>query len=452
MCAKKKKNENEIVQCMKIVLKKCVNYDNNKARKLIKDLNYYTAKACTKGILMYYLHEKELREQKIMDKNERKEYDLKKYGKTFGSVVYDEMKELFPLAQTGNINAIKQQLIESAWNGNMEDIFNYKANLPCFRLNTPYVMIDKNFVITHEENKWYVTLSLLSLEGKKQYEMKSQERFKFLVDKLGGHEKSTLNKILTGEYKQCISQINISKKGKIELSISYKFKKEIIKEYDKDRVLGIDLGIVNVATMSIYDTKKDNFDYMGYKEGIIDGKELITYRQKMYNLRRSLSSARKVSGKGTSGHGRKTKMAKLENLRNKVHNFNDLYNHKVSRYIVNLAKKRNCGVIQMEDLSKATKEVTDRFLKEWSYYDLQTKIEYKSKKEGIKVIKVNPKYTSKRCSKCGCIHKDNRDCKNNQAKFKCVICGYELNADINASRNIAIPFIDEIIENTEILE
>ena len=451
MCAKKKKNENEIVQCMKIVLKKCVNYDNNKARKLIKDLNYYTAKACTKGILMYYLHEVELRKLGIIDKNERKEYDLKIYGKTFGNVVAGEMKELFPLANTQNIDAIRQQLIENAWNGNMKDIFNYKATLPCFRLNTPYVMREKCFVITHEENKWYVTLSLLSLEGKKQYGMKGNEKFKFLVDKLGGHEKSVLNKILAGEYKQCTSQINISKKGKIELSISYKFKKEIINEYDKGRVLGIDLGIVNVATMSIYDTKKDNFDYMGYKEGTIDGKELIAYRQKMYNLRRTLSSARKVAGKGTSGHGRNTRMTKLNNLGNKAHNFNDLYNHKVSRYIVNLAKKRNCGVIQMEDLSKATQDVTDRFLKEWSYYDLQTKIEYKAKMEGIKVIKVDPKYTSKRCSKCGCIHKDNRDCTKDQAKFKCVICGYELNADINASRNIAIPHIDTIIENTEVL-
>ena len=105
----------------------------------------------------------------------------------------------------------------------------------------------------------------------------------------------------------------------------------------------------------------------------------------------------------------------------------------------------------MEDLSGATANVNEKFLKEWAYYDLQNKIEYKAKEQGIEVIKVNPKYTSKRCSKCGCIHEDNRDCKNNQANFTCKICGYHENADINASKNLSIPYIDKIIEETEVL-
>lgn len=452
MCAKKKKADNEFVQCVKIVLKECVNYDDKKVRKLIKDLNYYTAKVCTKGVLMHYLHEVELRKLGIMSNDDRKEYDLKIYGKSFTSVIEDEMKALFPLANTKNISSMRQNLIDGSWNNNKNKIFNYQATLPCFRLNTPYVIKNDSYKITHEDDKWYVELGLISKESKKDFGMKANERFKFLVDKLGGHEKSVLYKILSGEYKQCSSMINISKrKGKIELSISYKFKKEKITEYDKNRILGIDLGIVNVATMSIYDINKDSFDYMGYKEGVIPGDELDTYRKKMYNMRRKLSSARKVAGKGTSGHGRNTRLAKLNDLRDKAHNFSDLYNHKVSKYIVSLAKKRNCGVIQMEDLSKATQDVTDRMLKEWSYYDLQTKIEYKAKMEGIKVIKVDPKYTSKRCNKCGCIHKDNRDGAKDQAKFKCVVCGYEVNADVNASRNISIPHIDKIIEETEIL-
>ena len=37
------------------------------------------------------------------------------------------------------------------------------------------------------------------------------------------------------------------------------------------------------------------------------------------------------------------------------------------------------------------------------------------------------------CSKCSCIHDDNRD---SQEEFKCVHCGYEDNADINAAKNI----------------
>lgn len=105
----------------------------------------------------------------------------------------------------------------------------------------------------------------------------------------------------------------------------------------------------------------------------------------------------------------------------------------------------------MEDLSKATANTNERMLKDWSYYDLQSKIEYKAKELGIEVNYINPKYTSKRCSRCGCIHNENRDGQKDQARFECKICGYKENADINASKNISIPNIDNIIEDTEIL-
>lgn len=79
------------------------------------------------------------------------------------------------------------------------------------------------------------------------------------------------------------------------------------------------------------------------------------------------------------------------------------------------------------------------------------KIEYKAKEFGIDIIYINPKYTSKRCSKCGCIHINNRNGKVDQAKFECKVCNYKDNADINASKNISTPNIDKIIEDTDIL-
>ena len=51
-----------------------------------------------------------------------------------------------------------------------------------------------------------------------------------------------------------------------------------------------------------------------------------------------------------------------------------------------------------------------------------------------RVEKVNPAYTSQRCSACG--HVD-RDSRKSQARFRCTACGYAANADVNAARNIA---------------
>jgi transposase len=51
-----------------------------------------------------------------------------------------------------------------------------------------------------------------------------------------------------------------------------------------------------------------------------------------------------------------------------------------------------------------------------------------------RVEKVNPAFTSQRCSACGHIASSSRE---SQALFRCVACGYTCNADVNAARNIA---------------
>jgi putative transposase len=51
-----------------------------------------------------------------------------------------------------------------------------------------------------------------------------------------------------------------------------------------------------------------------------------------------------------------------------------------------------------------------------------------------RVEKINPAFTSQRCSACG--HVDGKS-RESQAVFLCTTCGYACNADVNAARNIA---------------
>jgi putative transposase len=51
-----------------------------------------------------------------------------------------------------------------------------------------------------------------------------------------------------------------------------------------------------------------------------------------------------------------------------------------------------------------------------------------------RVEKVNPAYTSQRCSQCGNVDADSRK---SQALYVCTSCGYSCNADVNAARNVA---------------
>lgn len=61
-------------------------------------------------------------------------------------------------------------------------------------------------------------------------------------------------------------------------------------------------------------------------------------------------------------------------------------------------------------------------------------IDYKASKAGGQMIKVDPRHTSQTCSTCGHIDALSR---RNQSEFCCVACGFTLNADVNAARNIA---------------
>jgi putative transposase len=57
----------------------------------------------------------------------------------------------------------------------------------------------------------------------------------------------------------------------------------------------------------------------------------------------------------------------------------------------------------------------------------------KAESAGRHVIAVDPRHTSQRCAECGHVAAGNRV---TQAEFRCLACGHQAHADINAARNI----------------
>lgn len=134
------------------------------------------------------------------------------------------------------------------------------------------------------------------------------------------------------------------------------------------------------------------------------------------------------------------KMGKLANHfrrkyrgRKKCGNFMRDLDHKLSRGIVNYCLKNNCG-IALERLKgirpkKGKGKKLNGLLHSWSFFRLQTFIQYKAKLAGVPVVFVDPSYTSQACSRCGEI--GNRK----EKTFKCS-CGHVDHADANAAFNI----------------
>lgn len=176
--------------------------------------------------------------------------------------------------------------------------------------------------------------------------------------------------------------------------------------------LGVDLGIVNIATTS--DGK------------IHAGRRLNRYRKRQLALRAKLQK------KGTKSAKRVLKRQRRKEQRKATE-----ANHIISKRIVTVAERTGRG-IGMEDLAGIRQRV--RLSKPqrvalhcWAFAQLGQFVEYKARRAGVPVLFVDPAYTSRMCAECGHTDKLNRV---SQGRFACRSCGFVDHADRNASRNI----------------
>jgi len=148
---------------------------------------------------------------------------------------------------------------------------------------------------------------------------------------------------------------------------------------------------------------------------------------------------------GSGGHIRHKKIefgkkrARNQKLKQKINrkqsNWTSDTNHKLSKELVDYCLSQQVNVLVVEKL-KGHQLSNRKFRKfSWAFKDLIEKIKYKCENMGIKVVEVNPAYTSQRCSSCGLKSKDNRK---TQSLFECDSCKFRANADLNASKNILV--------------
>lgn len=181
---------------------------------------------------------------------------------------------------------------------------------------------------------------------------------------------------------------------------------------DPSDFLGVDLGIVNIATTS--DGKR------------YSGSEVKGVRHRHRRLRS------KLQRKGTRAAKRK-----LKQLSGRERRFATHTNHVISKQIVAAAKGTGRG-IAVEELKGIRDRVTVRHkqrasLHSWSFAQLRVFLTYKAQLAGVIIAAIDPRNTSRTCAECWHCEKGNRQ---SQDKFRCRSCGHEAHADINAALNI----------------
>lgn len=179
-------------------------------------------------------------------------------------------------------------------------------------------------------------------------------------------------------------------------------------------VIGCDFGIVEVVTTS------EGKSY--------SGKKVKALRRKMREHRRRLQKC-----------GTKSAKRRLKKAAKKQERFVRDQNHCISKKLVRDAKASK-KALGLENL-KGIRERSTGFNKEmrwqmgnWAFAQLRTFVTYKAQMAGVSVVVIDARNTSRTCSKCGHCEKVNRK---SQKHFKCLACGFEENADKNASHNIS---------------
>ncbi len=375
--------------------------------------------------------------------------------KELDSVIRTQKEEFLKTGQNSTYQLIAQEFSnipsEVLTNLNNEIVSKYKKaskeisegarTLSTFRKGLPIPFsIDKKKPFIYEDGEYYFDWfkkKTKEATGKvlrfRLHFGKDRSNNRAIVERLAENAKAGLTK--GEEYivnNSSIQVVDRDKNTKIFLLLSMDIP-ESKRQLDSNVVLGVDLGI----NYPIYYTTNGN----EYIRGHIGDRDSFLNERMVFQRRfKELQKLQCTQG----GRGRKKKLEPLEKLREKERNWVKTKNHIFSREVIKCALKVGAGTIHLEKLKNIGKdsdgsieESKKYVLRNWSYYELQSMIEYKAKMEGIVVKYVNPAYTSQTCSFCGQIGE-----RSSQSVFKCLNpnCteyGKEANADYNAARNIA---------------
>ena len=182
-------------------------------------------------------------------------------------------------------------------------------------------------------------------------------------------------------------------------------------------VVGVDRGINFI--IATYDSD--------HKSGFVSGRKIKQKRAEYKRLRKELQMRKTPSSR-----------RRLKAIGERENRWMQDVNHCVSKALVNQNPKHTLFVLEdLKGIRSATEKVRqkDRYVSvSWSFFDLEQNIRYKALLNESSVINVDPRNTSQKCPKCGCIESSSRDKKRHL--FCCKGCGYRSNDDRIGAMNL----------------
>ena len=228
-----------------------------------------------------------------------------------------------------------------------------------------------------------------------------------------------------GEGKVCRPTIRLNNKGHVVFDIAIEHEAQ---QRDTNKVVGVDLGKVEpfIATIIDPDSKHRSAPFhANYKRRL---GSLVKAEKK----RRELASYLYNQADLCESHNRNQHAQVLKTEASRVSAKATRIKHEISQCVASQVfsvAEKNDAHIAVENLSWL-----DAQGGRWPHAEIQSRIERTAKRYGLKTIKVSAKDTSRTCSRCG-----GRVSTNSKTRVgACSVCGFSLNRDVSASREIAL--------------
>ena len=177
-----------------------------------------------------------------------------------------------------------------------------------------------------------------------------------------------------------------------------------------DRNVGIDLGISIFAALS-------------------DGGFIPSLRAARRAQRELRTAQRSLSRKRLGSKRRQKARAQLARCHAKTARVRSNYLHEASARLV-----RDYDVVAVEALNVQglARGFLARDVNDAGWRKFLSMLRYKAERAGVRIIKVNARYSSQECSACGAIVQKEL----NERWHRCAQCGLSIARDLNAARNI----------------
>ena len=217
-----------------------------------------------------------------------------------------------------------------------------------------------------------------------------------------------------------------SKSGRWFVSIQTRREVEVVPDATTTAI-GVDLGIARFATFS-------DGSYIA---------PLNSFKRKEAKLAKY---QRRMAHKQKFSHNWKKAKAKVQKIHTQIANARRDFLHKATTTIsqnhavvfvedlqVRNMSKSSAGTADNHGKNVAQKSGLNKAILDQGWGEFRRQLDYKMAWNGGILFAVPPHHTSQTCPCCGYVSADNRQ---TQARFACVECGYENNADVVGAINV----------------